>query len=221
VRTASLVALFVAMAAASLDGDTARASCGETVRWADTTYFPVGASQGPLTAGVALAGGVVPRCPGTMRPPSRDTPVRLRAIAGITPQAALVRADRPNRIFMAPGFVPQLPDFPLHDAIYGSRSKPDERTWEQPPGKRRFSCDFVVRRTVVGSVQNTLFFPALRLRIGRRDQIVFFDVRTRVPHERGTLPRFRTGMWVRVRLTECRRVSRFRYPVADRIDVLR
>jgi hypothetical protein len=219
-RVVALVALGVTtVAVAATHPGSAPASCAEAVRWGGTTYLGVGPSKRTLALGVLLSGGVEPGCRDTIpSPPVVDRPVRLRTIAGVSARVALVRADRPNRIFLAPGFLPQLRDFPLHDAIYGSRSKPVDRTWEQPPGKRYFKCDSVVKRTVVGRVRSAMF--ALRLRVGRREESVFVDVRTRVPRERGALPYFRAGMRVRVHVTECRRGSHFRYAVADRIDIV-
>jgi hypothetical protein len=219
-RIVALSALAVtAVAVTAIHPSSARASCAEAVWWGGTTYLGVGVSKRVLALGPIVSGGVEPGCRDTIPgPPVQDTPVRLRTIAGISARVALVRADRPSRIFLAPGFLPQLPDFPLHDAIFGSRTKPVDRPWERPPAKRFFKCDAIESRTVIGRVRNALF--SFTLRVSGRDETIFVDVRTRVPHERGSLPRFRAGMRVRVQLTECRRGSHFRYRVADRIDIL-
>jgi hypothetical protein len=220
VRVLPIVTLAVAMlGAGAVRAPDAGAVCAEAVRWGGTTYLGLGPTKRPLALGGYLAGGVLPGCRDHFpSPPVHDTPVRLRSIAGVGPRVALVRADRPDRIFLAPGLLPALPDFPLHDAIYGSRSRPVDRPWERPPGKRFFACDSVVRRTVTARVRSV--WLGLRLFVGGREQTVSVDVRTRVPHANGTVPRFGGGMRVRVGLTECRRGSRFRYRVADRIDVL-
>jgi hypothetical protein len=166
-RVVALVALGVTtVAVAATHPGSAPASCAEAVRWGGTTYLGVGPSKRTLALGVLLSGGVEPGCRDTIpSPPVVDRPVRLRTIAGVSARVALVRADRPNRIFLAPGFLPQL-------------------------------------------------------RVGRREESVFVDVRTRVPHERGALPYFRAGTRVRLHVTECRRGSHFRYAVADRIDIV-
>ena len=48
-------------------------------------------------------------------------------ISGMPPEAAVLVPDYYDGLFIAAGTFPQLPDHPLHEAVYGRPNRPDYR----------------------------------------------------------------------------------------------
>jgi hypothetical protein len=105
------------------------AACAAIVEWRGTTYYGTHPRQ-PLTLGAVLDGGTVPPCNDTVgtgvEPETESKPTALARVVGLPPEQAIATAV--DMLYVAPGYFPQFPGTPLHDAIYGSESDvPDER----------------------------------------------------------------------------------------------
>jgi hypothetical protein len=205
-RAAAVLAVALAVAGAAASSSKRATICAATVRWHGTTYFG-GRTLRNLPLGVALRGGVVPGCNDTPGADEPDMPIALRSIPRV-PLRTAVAGDR-RTLYLAPGYFPQLPDFPLHAWLFARPSAPIER-----PAR----CDTRRRVRLTGAVKSAIF-GFLVLRTSRREVEVFVDARTRIPHAPGRLPRARNGAKVRVDGVECRRGRHFRKLVADRIDL--
>jgi hypothetical protein len=118
-----------------------------------------------------------------------------------------VAGDR-RTLYLAPGYFPQLPDFPLHAWLFARPSAPIER-----PAR----CETRRRVRVTGAVDSAIF-GFLVVRTARRQAEVFVDARTKIPHAPGRLPYAKRGAKVRVQAVECRRGKHFRKLVADRLE---
>ena len=106
------LAAAVAMAAGGLTPAPAFAACANLVVWHDTAYSEEWTTaHGPHAAATArLHGVVLPGCNDTGGPTPAPTRVEARRIAGVPPPVAFL-ADQ--KIFVAAGYFPQLPGFPL------------------------------------------------------------------------------------------------------------
>jgi hypothetical protein len=98
------------------------------VRWNDVLYVGV-TSDEALERGPRLGEGEIPDCTagGRCAPPEARTAVF--AVAGVDPEIALAarEGEASAEIFLAPGTFPALPDHPLHEAIFGSPTRPNYR----------------------------------------------------------------------------------------------
>jgi hypothetical protein len=106
------LAATVVTAAGGVTPAPAFAGCAELVVWHDTAYSEEWTTaHGPHAAATArLPGVVLPGCNDTGGPTPAPTRVEARRIAGVAPAVALL-ADQ--KIFVAAGYFPQLPGFPL------------------------------------------------------------------------------------------------------------
>jgi hypothetical protein len=200
------VAIALAVAGAAAASSKHATVCAATARWHGTTYFG-GHTLRDLPLGFAVRGGVVPGCNDTPGPNEPDMPIALRSIPRV-PLRTAVAGDR-RTLYLAPGYFPQLPDFPLHAWLFAGPNAPIERP---------ALCDTRRRVRLTGRVESAIF-GFLVLRATRRQVEVFVDARTRIPHPRGRLPYARQGAKVRVVGVECRRGKHFRKLVATRIDL--
>ena len=100
---------FVAAPAAGLGQG---AGCGDAVFYHGTYYSnPVKLAK-PLTPGRTIATTFGPHCVNAGQPDS------VRAIAGISPRLALLRAGAPRHVHLAPGHFPATRGHPLHARLY-------------------------------------------------------------------------------------------------------
>ncbi|HEX8104719.1 MAG TPA: hypothetical protein VF533_19025 [Solirubrobacteraceae bacterium] len=146
---------------------TADASCAAGVEWRGVFYTVTGADG--LEHGRALRGGVFPGCDDLIvagpdgrrtNPPPPDMPADLVRLRGVSPAVALGVRDDADAAYLAPGYLPQLADHPLHRAVY--RTEP------------RAGCRH--RRTITRS-GHLAFQPALGLRFLMRKGRAETDIR--------------------------------------------
>jgi hypothetical protein len=188
----------------------ASAACAFFVEWNGVSYGPVDTGR-PVTFGPSLGHGVVPFCDDTddggcepLRDESGES-IAVFRLPGIDPHVA-VGASAPwgRRVFLAAGFLPELPDHPFHGAIYSSPREPNERDGGWRCGKQI--------PHLVGTVTGT---PALGLVFGvrfegaivRRDggsTSVFVDASTSITgFDEFGVPRIEAGDRIRAAVREC------------------
>jgi uncharacterized protein DUF6281 len=102
-------------------------SCAVTVRWDDTVYESLPADYAVLEAGAALGRAEIPHCDvgGRCAPPEET--VAAFEIPGIPREVAILAPGYDGSPFLAPGTFPELPDHPLHEAVYGLPTRPSYR----------------------------------------------------------------------------------------------
>jgi hypothetical protein len=103
-------------------------SCPEAVRWNDVIYVGQGGRYPVPERTRRLGEEEVEDCiGGRCAPPEAKT--ALFALEGVAPEIAIAApaVDAETQFFLAPGTFPALPDHPLHEAIYGSPTKPNYR----------------------------------------------------------------------------------------------
>ena len=215
-RCSALAAVLVALAWPAVTP----AACPEGVELHGVFYVGVPAPD-TVKPGHRVRGGVRPGCNdyveidenGEAVPAKEpDRPIEMRRIRGVPARIAVLVPDRPGRMYVARGFLPQLRSHPLHRAIYGAHGA-DER------GRRECGEPQTVRGRLPWQPGFDVVF---RVDHETRHTIVTVDALTRVrgaPRVAGT-PHFRRGDAVAVTGRPCHG-SRDTLFVADRIRVRR
>jgi hypothetical protein len=124
----SLAAIVLMLVASGILASVALGeSCAVTIRWNDVVYASDEARFVALEPGDALGEAEIPHCGtgGRCAPPEET--VAAFEIADVPPEAAVLAPDYFG-LFVAGGTFPQLRDHPLHEALYGSPSRPSYRT---------------------------------------------------------------------------------------------
>lgn len=127
------------LAAAGLIVTPASAACADAIEWNRVLY--VGATNDVPTVeeGELLGEGVIPVCRDTdivgtgcssdVEKESGGEAVDVFRVPGIHPEVALAAYGAFGlTVYVGPGFVTQSPDHPLHDEMYGSARRPNERS---------------------------------------------------------------------------------------------
>ena len=123
----SLGAIVAALVAGGILVTVARGdSCPITLRWNDDLYTSVEARFAVLEAGGAVGDARMPDCTAGGRCAPAEETVAAFEIPGVPRGAALLAPDYYG-LFVAAGTFPQLPDHPLHEAVYGLPSRPSFR----------------------------------------------------------------------------------------------
>lgn len=124
-------------------------------------------------------------------------PADLRAIEGVPPRVALARAGDERGVYLADGFLPELPGHPAHAILYGGPRRP------ALAGRR--GCR-TVRRPLTGTLIEAAGgrSPVLRVPGRKREVVLSLDAATKVraPEVDG-LPHLDWDDRVRVRLRTC------------------
>jgi hypothetical protein len=109
----AVVATLAAASALTGGAKPAQASCLAVVVWHDTAYFGLDSLEQTPGArqGGPLSGAVVPDCADTGGPPGSPHDTHAAAIRGVSPEVAIVSG---GEVFVATGYLPYLPGFPLH-----------------------------------------------------------------------------------------------------------
>jgi hypothetical protein len=192
---------------ASLGGAT---SCVEIITWNGVDYIGAGKIAEEPALGSSLGSGVIPPCVGSDASGCEgedEQPVALFRIPGVNPEIAVVVRPTASRVFLAPGYFPELAGHPLHDAIFGPRlGRPEE--------KRGFSCGraFSIKAIVESPpAWGALFLVEVEESdrdVGRYDEgggvAVFVDAGTEVEGlERNGLPFVEEGDHAAIEAREC------------------
>jgi hypothetical protein len=176
-----VLALALAGCGSSSGGRAGHASaCAAAVSYHGMLYVAIGHHRHLPARRARLAGGRVPRCADHEGAATRDQPVDLRRLGGISPAVAVyARAPFPG-VYVNAGSFAELPGHPLHKAIYGSARKP---VW--------------ALRGRVCAVRGTVADVGLGMRVRtarRKVRFVHVDVRTRIVGFRhGGTPVLRAG----------------------------
>jgi hypothetical protein len=177
--------------------------CVAPLTWNDLTYWSAGELEEPISAGERLGRGMV-RCRGEGAPPGRSA--NVLEIDGLKPSVAVAIEGEP-RAWLAPGYLPESPSHPLHDAIYGSP--------RQPSAEAGFRCE--PSRTIRVRALTTPAFDVIPLEVEAEDEqvqafllrqdvdgIVTVDASTLVVgFERDGIPFVRAGDEFLLVLREC------------------
>jgi len=124
----SLGAVVLALAAGGILATVARGdSCPVTVRWNGVLYTDAQARFAVLEPGESLSDAMIPDCTAGGRCAPPEDAMAAFEISGVPPEAAVLVPDYYDGLFMAAGTFPQLPDHPLHEAVYGRPNRPDYR----------------------------------------------------------------------------------------------
>ena len=102
-------------------------SCAVTIRWKDALYNVTQARFRALQPGATLSEATIPDCTvgGRCAPPEET--IAAFQVPGVPPEAALLVPDYDGGLFLAAGTFAQLPDHPLHAAVYGRPNRPNYR----------------------------------------------------------------------------------------------
>ena len=123
----------VVLAASGILATVARGDdCAVTIRWNDIVYTNAQARFATLEPGGELSDATIPDCTagGRCAPPEETMPAF--EISGVPPEAAVLVPEYYDGLFVAAGTFPQLPDHPLHEALFGRPNQPDYRTECEP-----------------------------------------------------------------------------------------
>ncbi len=192
-------------------------SCPMLIEWDDVLYV-AGNVDRHVTFDGRLAAAIVPPCGDRTGVASgSDDGERVRAfrIPGVDPHVAIgVPYPSGRRVYLAAGFLPELPGHPLHDAAYGSARRPNERAgWR---------CGDPIR-DVVGTVTTSgwslrVRFKGERVRRQYNRTALFVDAATTIRgFDEYGLPRILEGDRIRATVRECTSGSRYKV-VADTIS---
>jgi hypothetical protein len=200
---AAAVLVIVLSGAGERDGTSSSAntsgSCAAVIEWRGATYSGARA-QRPLRFGAALGRGTVPACLDTPGSPGSELlPVALVEVVGLLPAQA-VGFESGDFLYLAPGYFPQQPRTPLHDALYGTHT--------DVPDERGDDCGDAtvaeVRATVLAAT-----FGSLRVELEDARDLpartwIFPDARTLITGG-GTPPHVSPGDSVRAQVLVCRK----------------
>jgi Family of unknown function (DUF6281) len=191
---------------------TASAACPAVLQWQGALYDGTG-TKGALSPGPPLPTAVRPVCADTGVSPARAGKARVAVarVRGVSPEIALVERGNPIALYLARGYLPQLPSHPLHARLYG-RGKPSL------PAPGRCAPQ---RRAVTGTLQVTgvpgLFAIPSR---GADVEVVVVET-TRVDGTRKNgLPYLESGNRVTIAGVDCQPTGERERLYAHRIDVL-
>jgi Family of unknown function (DUF6281) len=199
----------------------ASGSCAFLIEWNGVLYDEPNIAQAPRF-GPALGAGTMPACDdtgssGCSRLHGEDEQsIAIYRLPDIDPHVAFgaVAPWGDRQPFLAPGFFPQLPGHPLHDAIYGSPKRPTERAGAWHCGEPITNLAATVTNT---SGLGNGFGARFEADLVRRDSgftFVWVDARKTVTglDEYG-LPHVAVGDRIRATVRECT-ASGERYKVA-------
>lgn len=202
------VSIFIVGGCGGETGDTSglgiEGDCVANLIWNDVQYSSAGSPEERLALGGRLGKGHIPRCSGAPGPE-----LSVLRIRGVDPAVAVVVEGEgdPPYAWLAPGYVPESPEHPLHDPIYGSPSEPN--------AEAGFRCE--PPRQIRARALNTPAFDAAFLQVaaedgqwepflraGDVDGIVSLDANTAVSgHERDGIPFIQAGDEFSLVLREC------------------
>lgn len=199
----------------------ADADCALRIVWNDVSYDSADSDR-PVRFGASLGEATLPFCDdegngGCER--HSDEKIAVFRLPGIDPHVALA-AHWPAgpELFLAAGFFPELPDHPLHAAIFGSPERPDERAGGWNCGPQIPDLTGAVTLTPgLGHVFGVRFEgERVRMDEGRTSLVV--DARTTISGfgEFG-LPRIEEGDRIRATVRECTASGERYQVVADSI----
>jgi hypothetical protein len=201
------------LAAAGLFVTPASAACVDAIEWRGLLY--VGArNEFPVAdEGTQLGEGMVPACRdsevvGTgctadVTEESGGESVDVFRLPGVHPEVAVVALVPGPVAYIGPGYMTELPDHPLHDRIYGSARRPNERAgWN-------CSEPIALTGTVVsapafggGALEVRVDANPLRGQDGRTG--LFTDALTRISgFDRNGIPYVSKGDKLRASVREC------------------
>ena len=121
----------VLAASGLLVGVASATSCADLLIWNGVRYDGAGGDHARQVRFAGEAGeAVIPVCndegsPGCQEDEGTNIPVFR--LSGIDPQVAVGARASGREVYLAAGYFPELPDHPLHVAIYGSPRRPNER----------------------------------------------------------------------------------------------
>jgi hypothetical protein len=102
-------------------------SCPVTIRWKDAVYAGAEPRFTELEMGVRLREARIPDCTAGGRCAPPEETIAAFAVGGVPPEAAVLVPDYYGGLFIAAGTFPELPDHPLHEALYGRPNRPTYR----------------------------------------------------------------------------------------------
>jgi hypothetical protein len=182
-------------------GGSAGGSYAAAVEWHGTTYFG-GSVRGKVVRGGSLGKGTLPAC-GDGGPVTPASSVGVVAIEGVPPEQAVAVRGRPDVVYTAPGWLPQVPNTPLHDVLYGGdEAKPNERS-ECEPGR---TATAEVRARIRGGGGGGLTVTLLEPTSLPHENWIFPDARTAVSGG-GSPPRVEPGEVIRAQVLVCRQAD--------------
>jgi hypothetical protein len=177
-------------------------SCALAVEWQGTRYYGGRANQ-LIALGGKLGKGTTPPCgdvvgPGAP-PPGPPGSVTIVSIDGVSPRAAIATLGERTVYYLAPGYLPQVPNTALHDIVFGPHPNiPDER---------RGDCKGAEQTEVKAKVRaaNTLdiFVTLLDSPDLPRENTIFPEART-VIEGGGAEPHVSPGDVIRAQVLVCR-----------------
>jgi hypothetical protein len=181
-------------------------SCAFVIEWNGVVYGAADLDRS-VAFGASLGEATVPACEDTAEAGCEregGEKIDIFRLRGIDPHVAFGAPSPFGRdAFLAPGFFPELPDHPLHDAVYGSPRRPDERA-----GWRCGEPILNLRGSVMHTPGSGLVFgvrfegEVVRTEAGRT--VVFVDARTSITgFDEYGLPRITEGDRVRATVREC------------------
>jgi len=103
----------------------AERSCPLAIQFGDAQYFGTTVKQ-TLRLGRRLGRAIVNPCPDAILSPTAPVPPGdgvVVAIAGVRPSVALGAADSPHTAYVAFGYFPELPSYPLHEGGIRDRTR--------------------------------------------------------------------------------------------------
>jgi hypothetical protein len=221
-RSAAAAVLATAAVGATIVAPAASSSCAEAVEWQGIRYEGMGGTlRAPVAFGERLGEGAIPSCSdedgiGCRGPES--SPVDVLRLPGIDPAIAVgvPPRGRLSRVYLAPGYFPELPGHPLHDAVY-ERGRPNERLGSRCEAPVELAGT-VVRTPTWGGVFAVRFAGDLvRRQFGYT--AVFVDAQTRIVGlDRNGLPYVDAGDRLQARVRECTASGERYKVVADLIE---
>jgi len=181
-------------------GGSAAAACAAGIEWHGTFYAGI-KPEVPVKLGGSLDDGTEPPCNDTVGgTPSGGGSRAVAAIEGISPEQAIASTGDPTLVYVAPGWLAELPQTPLHDLIYGpSAVEPNERTECEPGHTTTANVHARVRVAGLGALTVTLLEPTSL----PHENWIFPDART-VVSGGGSPPRVEPGDVVRAQVLVCR-----------------
>jgi hypothetical protein len=189
--------------AADEEGSRGHQDCVAHLTWNGVEYWSAGELEAAAAARKRLGRGIV-RCPGDDAPPGRD--VTVLQVDGVSPSVVVAVEGEPYA-WLAPGYLPESPRHPLHDALFGSP--------EEPSAEPGFRCE--PSRTIRARALTTPAFDVVPLEVEAADEetqaflrregaggVVTLDADTVVTgFERDGIPFVQAGDEFRLVLSEC------------------
>jgi hypothetical protein len=222
-----VIALAALLTACGLVVGRASGSCAFSISWNGVSYLSADVAQAPRF-GPSLGEGTVPACDDTETGGGCDRlhggdgeSIAIYRLPGIDPHVGFgaVTPFGDRQAFLASGFFAALPSHPLHEAIYGSPRRPNERSgaWhcgEPVPGL----AGTVAHAPGLGSVFGVRFEDD-RVRRQYGYTAVSVDARTTVVgFDEYGIPHIGDGDTLRATVRECTASGQRYKVVADSID---